>query len=82
MKMHIEQSVGNGYITLFDRIFVKCMYFSAQICFIVGSSIMIPTNTNTYNENHDIDIAISSSVSPVLGLNIPSYCPGCGYLNV
>ena len=34
-------------------------------------------------EDHDIAIAMSSSrADPVLGLNILSYCPGWGYLNI
>ena len=35
------------------------------------------------NENCDIAIAMSSSrADPLLGLNILSYCPGWGYLNI
>ena len=35
------------------------------------------------NENHDIAIAMSSSrADPLLGLNIPSFCPVWGYLNI
>ena len=35
------------------------------------------------NENCDIAIAMSSSrADPLLGLNIPSYCPGWWYLNI
>ena len=35
------------------------------------------------NENRDMGIAMSSSrADPVLGLNIPSSCPGWGYLNM
>ena len=35
------------------------------------------------NENRDMAIAMSSSrADPVLGLSIPSSCPGWGYLNI
>ena len=35
------------------------------------------------NENRDMAIAMSSSrADPVHGLNIPSSCPGWGYLNI
>ena len=37
----------------------------------------------TEYENRDMAIAMSSSrADPVLGLNIPSSCPGWGYLNI
>ena len=40
-------------------------------------------NPNKVYENHDMAIAMSSSrADPVLGLNIPSSCPGLGYLNI
>ena len=39
--------------------------------------------TTITNENRDVAIAMSSSrADPVLGRNIPSSCPGWGYLNI
>ena len=38
---------------------------------------------NIFYENCDIAIAMSSSCAdPLLGLNIPSYCPGWRYLSI
>ena len=46
-------------------------------------SILVFVLYNKTNENHDMAVAMSSSrADPVLGLSIPSSCPGWGYLNI
>ena len=51
---------------------------------ILESTLLKPCSARPLSyENRDMAIAMSSSrADPVLGLNIPSSCPGWGYLNI
>ena len=56
---------------------MRCELLKLYAC--INAPLLVPF----INENYDIAIAMfSSHADPMLELNILSYCPGWGYLNM